>query len=101
MFGKTDFRKHLKRLSLATKNRLHHYILRQTACMVVDPLMVDIIPLKLLDGRSVLRLNDESFQNLFQMVGARLPMSVRAHSVPVCGFLVFWLHIVITVGLII
>ena len=40
--------------------------LRQTACMVADPVIVDnCFPLW-----SVLRLNDGSLLNLFQMVGA-------------------------------
>ena len=46
-------------------------ILRQTACIVVNPVMVDNFAFlfKLHDGESVLRLNDGSLLSLFQMVG--------------------------------
>ena len=49
--------------------------------------------LLLRDGESVLRLDDGSLRNLFQMVGTWLSMSGRVHRDPICGFLVFWLQI--------
>ena len=53
-------------------------ILRQTASMVINPIMVhNFAPLFLLhDGGSVLRLSDGSLLSVFQVVGAWLSMSV-------------------------
>ena len=59
-------------------------ILRQTACMVVNPIIVDnfaSLYICTTVGRSVLKLNDGSLLNLFQMVGAW-------PSMPVVGLLV-------------
>ena len=54
------------------------------ACLVVNPVMVDNVHY----GGSVLGLNDGSFFNLFQMVGARLSMSMSVLGPMVILFVV-------------
>ena len=74
---KTDFPVQFK--NTVTRYKKTGYdidILRQTACMVVNPVMVDSFSFLFICTWSVLRLNDCSLLNLFQLVGAWLSVSL-------------------------
>ena len=60
------------------KDRLQHEYSGQTACMVVNPCMVDSFASLFLiaQRKSVIKLNDDSFLHLVQKLGAWLSMSM-------------------------
>ena len=63
IFGKNDFPYHLKKIIVRYKKIGYNIdVLRQTACLVVDPIKVNNFAY--LDGRSGLRLNNGTILNL-------------------------------------
>ena len=77
LVGKTDCLEQFKRLPLATKIQVTTWMFcsKLHACLLTH-LWLIILPPSLQDGESVLRLNEGSLLNLFQMVGTGQSMSV-------------------------